>query len=215
MVTHTDMVGLFHEPVRLRLRALVVMVLVCGGLYGAVMGSFSGLDGRPLQMLVSATKVPLLVLATFGLSLPSFFVLNTIAGVASDFHDALKAHVQTQAATCLLLVSVAPVTGFWYASGSGYNGAIAFNAMLFGVASVAGQLVLRRLYRPLVERNRVHRVMLGAWLVLYSFVGIQMAWVLRPFVGAPDRPTQFFREGAWGNAYVELFGILRKAVGGD
>ena len=31
--------------------------------------------------------------------------------------------------------------------------------------------------------------MLRAWLGVYAFVGIQMGWVLRPFVGQPDRPT--------------------------
>jgi hypothetical protein len=42
------------------------------------------------------------------------------------------------------------------------------------------------------------------WLVIYVFVGVQMGWVLRPFVGHPDLPVQFFREEAWGNAYVEV-----------
>jgi hypothetical protein len=37
-----------------------------------------------------------------------------------------------------------------------------------------------------------------------------MAWVLRPFVGDPNQPTHFFREGAWGNAYVE---VARMIVG--
>jgi hypothetical protein len=28
-----------------------------------------------------------------------------------------------------------------------------------------------------------------------------MAWVLRPFVGHPRAPVQFFREDSWSNAY--------------
>ena len=31
-----------------------------------------------------------------------------------------------------------------------------------------------------------------------------MAWVLRPFIGSPSSPVNFFRREAWGNAYVEL-----------
>jgi hypothetical protein len=31
-----------------------------------------------------------------------------------------------------------------------------------------------------------------------------MAWVLRPFVGDPDLPTQFFRQDSWSNAYVVI-----------
>ncbi len=43
--------------------------------------------------------------------------------------------------------------------------------------------------------------MLYTWIVIYVFVGIQMGWVLRPFIGDPRTPVQFFREGSWSNAY--------------
>ena len=49
-----------------------------------------------------------------------------------------------------------------------------------------------------------HRVMLALWVVLYAFVGIQMGWTLRPFVGTPGIPVTFFREGPFTNAYVEV-----------
>jgi hypothetical protein len=32
------------------------------------------------------------------------------------------------------------------------------------------------------------------WVIVFGLVGAQMAWVLRPFVGAPNRPFTFFRE---------------------
>jgi hypothetical protein len=31
-----------------------------------------------------------------------------------------------------------------------------------------------------------------------------MGWVLRPFIGEPGRPVTFFRDDAWGNAYVYI-----------
>jgi len=46
------------------------------------------------------------------------------------------------------------------------------------------------------------------WLVLYTFIGIQMGWVLRPFIGSPKLETAFFREEAWGNAYLEIFDVF-------
>ena len=61
------------------------------------MGTFGGLHGdRPLQLLYSALKVPLLLLVTFCLSLPSFFVLNTILGVRADFRRVLWTGRNTQ-----------------------------------------------------------------------------------------------------------------------
>jgi len=31
------------------------------------------------------------------------------------------------------------------------------------------------------------------WIVIYAVVGAQMGWILRPFIGTPDLPFQFFR----------------------
>jgi hypothetical protein len=61
-------------------------------------------------------------------------------------------------------------------------------------------------------RNRRHRLLLRTWLVGYALVGIQMGWVLRPFVGAPDMPVQFFREEAWGNAYVVVARMIWEVI---
>ena len=66
---------------------------------------------------------------------------------------------------------------------------------MFAVASFSGQRLLWGYYRPLVRRNPQHRRMLWTWLAIYIFVGIQMAWVLRPFVGGPADLWEFFREG--------------------
>ena len=193
---------------------LALLVVVFGLAYGAVMGTYAGPKGpRVTQMLFSATKVPLLLLLTFAISLPSFFVLNTLLGVRDDFGEAIRALVATQAALTIILASLAPITGVWYLSVAGYREAILFNALMFGVASVAAQVLLRRLYRPLIARNPKHRLLLRAWLVVFAFVGIQMGWVLRPFIGDPSKPTRFFRAGAWGNAYVEVAVMIREVLG--
>lgn len=179
---------------------LVVAAVVCGTFYGAVMGSFGGM--RPLQMLYSGLKVPMLLLVTFCLAIPSFFVLNTLLGLREDFARAVRSLLATQAAVGIVLASLAPYTAFWYGSTGQYTPSILFNGLMFAVASVTGHAVAWRHYRPLAARNRRHRVMLVTWIGLYAFVGIQMGWVLRPFIGDPDQPTQFFRPSSWGNAYV-------------
>ncbi len=175
------------------------LILLCGLAYGGVMGSFGG---RALQAAYSAVKVPLLLLATLLLSLPSYFVLNTLLGVRSDFAEALRAIVASQAAVTIILLALAPLTALWYASSADYRAAILFNAAMFAVASLAAQIVLGRAYRPLIVRDPRHRWLLRAWAVIYAFVGIQMGWTLRPFIGSPSQPVRFFRGGAWENAYV-------------
>ena len=186
-----------------------LIVLGCGLTYGGVMGMFGGRVG---QVAYSAIKVPLLLVATLMLSLPSYFVLNTLLGLRADFAAAWRAVVASQAGLTIILVSLAPITAFWYASSSNYRMAILFNTLMFGVASVGAQGILRRGYGPLIARDPKHRRLLGVWIFLYAFVGIQMGWNLRPFVGSPNEPVRFFREGAWENAYVVVARILWEAV---
>jgi hypothetical protein len=201
-----------QTPLAFRGRSLVAILLLCGIAYGAMMGLFTGYDElpRPLQAVYSAAKVPLLLLLTFGLALPSFYVLNMLAGLAGDFAEVLRALLATQAGLTVVLASLSPFTLLFYASTTNYDAAILFNALMFAIASLAGQRLLGRFYAPLIARDPRHRKMVRVWILLYAFVGIQMGWVLRPFIGDPDKPTTFFRQGAWGNAYVEVW---NKAVG--
>lgn len=198
------------EPERPQSLAVLARTLVIfGAFYGGVMGAFGGLaPDRIAQVAVSAAKVPFLLLATFTLSLPSFYVLNALLGVASDFGQAFRALLATQAGLTVILASFAPFTAFWYASSADYDSAILFNALMFGLASLGAQGMLRRGYRPLIARNPRHRVLLRAWVVIYAFVGIQMGWLLRPFIGSPNQPVQFFRAGAWDNAYVVVARLI-------
>ena len=126
----------------------------------------------------------------------------------------MRALLATQAGLTIVLASFAPFTVLWYASSSNYRGAILFNTLMFGCASITAQWLLRQFYEPLIQRRPRHRMLLRAWLAIYAFVGIQMGWVLRPFIGSPDAPTQFFRQDAWGNAYVRLANILWAFLGG-
>ena len=195
-------------------RRIVLWMIVFGIAYGIVMGSFGGITpDRFQQMTYSALKVPVLLSATFLISLPSFFVINTLMGLRSDFAQAVRLLICTQAALTVILASFAPFTALWYLSFADYEVAKLFNAFMFGCASVTAQLVLLRLYRPLIKKNPRHHIMVRLWLVIYAFVGIQMGWTLRPFIGKPGMETTFFRQEAFTNAYVEIVETVMRAVG--
>ena len=174
-------------------------------LYGAVMGSYSL---RPLQMACSSVKVPMLLAVSGLICLPSMFVVNTVLGLRQDLGAVLRGLVLAQGTVCVSLAALAPLTVVAYLSLGEYGEAVLFNGVVFLAAALAGQVTLGRHYRPLIAANPKHRIARDAWLGLYVFVAIQMGWVLRPFVGDPNQPTGFFREGAWSNAYVEVAGIV-------
>jgi hypothetical protein len=184
-----------------------------GACYGAVMGSFAGLaPDRWLQVVYSAMKVPMLLgLATL-IALPPYFVLNTIAGLRSDFVAAFKAILFAQGTVGIALAAFAPLTAVWYLSSANYHEATTFNGIMFAVASITAQRTLRRRYAPLIHRQPRHRWMLRFWMVLYVFVGIQLAWTLRPFVGDPSTPPTFLRRETLSNAYVIVADIVWQAI---
>ena len=50
------------------------------------------------------------------------------------------------------------------------------------------------------------------WVVIFAFVGIQLAWNLRPFVGTKDMPFALFREDTQGNFYSNTIRSLGSMV---
>ena len=197
-----------------RVSALLLWLFCGGACYGLVLGSRNLLSGRvDPQPLYAALKVPLLSWVTFALCLPSFYVLNALLGLRDEFGRVVAALVRAQAVFGLVLASLAPLTLLCYLSSASYARALLFNGAMFGVATLAAQWALRRLYRPLIAIRPRHRWAQRLWLVLYAFTGIQLGWVLRPFVGSPQGPSAFFRPDAWGNAYVVLFRLVQAALG--
>ncbi|WP_145247119.1 hypothetical protein [Aeoliella mucimassa] len=51
------------------------------------------------------------------------------------------------------------------------------------------------------------QIVFRCWIVLFSLVGAQMGWVLRPFIGSPDMPFTFFRARE-SNFFTEVFHTL-------
>ena len=199
---------------RAPVRTQLLIIVLFGVAYGAVMGSYGGLAGDGWkQALLSAVKVPFLFTVTFALCLPSFFVLNALAGLAHDFRRVLTALLAFQAIAALVLSAVAPITFLFNVSTDFYQLMILWNGLAFGIATLTGHAMMRRLYRALIAGNSRHRLLYRVWMGLYIFVGIEMGWVLRPFIGDPHLPVQFFRRGAWGNAYGEVIGLVLRVLG--
>jgi len=190
---------------------LLLILLLAGGAYGAVLGSFGM---RPAQVLSSAVKVPALVLVASAVCLPNFYVINSVLGLRADFPAALRGILSAQTTLAVALAALAPIVGFLYLATDNYHVAKLINGAAWLVALLAAQLTLARHYRPLVRRDRRHRAALLAWPALYFFVAGQLAYVLRPFLGNPGFPAEFLRQRWWGNVYVDLWWAIRGALAG-
>lgn len=195
-------------------REQLPMIVAGGLLYGAIMGSYRGLDSDGWkQMCLSAVKVPVLFFVTFLLCLPSFYVLNVLAGVGRDFGRVLRALLSFQSVAAVVLAALGPITWLMNISTGHYGFIVFWNGVMFAVASAVGQWRMGQRYRALIAANHRHRQLWWTWMWLYWFVAIQMAWVLRPFVGDPTKPFQILRAEAWGNAYVEVAKLVGRICG--
>ena len=184
------------------------------GSYGWLVGARSFTEQLP-QMFYSAIKIPMLLAVTVCISMPFFFVANTLMGLRNDFRDAFRAIILAQAGLSIILCSLVPFLILVYASvtNRGYGSAVLFNAFLFGVASLSAQILLRVHYRPLIHKDRRHRFMVWAWIIVYAFVGIQVGWTARPFIGNTSAKITFFRDEPFSNAYMQMIRLARDAAG--
>ncbi len=183
--------------------APALLIALCGLTYGAIMGGYNGITGdRAIMVVYGALKVPMLFLVTMLIAVPCFYVLNLLLGVGDDFRQVWKALVDYQLSVAMQLVALAPATLFVNASNDDYRIALVWSTLLFAVTGWNAQRSLNAGYSALVVTNPTHAYLRRFWFVLYAFVGIQMGWDLRPFVGSPYMPVQFFRDHI-GNAYTE------------
>ena len=81
-------------------------------------------------------------------------------------------------------------------------------------AGIAGNLRLLQLLRHFSAGNRAVALrVLFAWLAGNLFLGSQLSWILRPFIGSPGLAVEFLRKDAFrGNFYETLFQSLLRVL---
>lgn len=188
---------------------LALLVALSGAIQGALMGSYALFNGgSPLFMLWAAFKVPLFLGIAAALCFPALRVLYYLVGLGDEFEPTVRALTAAQAAFSAILASLAPLILVFYASGLSYRGALFFNLALFAVAGLAAQGVARNRLQEVLARDARHLKLWAVGFGVWAFVGVQLAWNLRPFIGAPDAALQFLRPDAFSNVYLALWKIL-------
>lgn len=67
-----------------------------------------------------------------------------------------------------------------------------------------GQRPSQRPGQPAGPQTPPSMTLLYIWILLFGFVGTQLAWTLRPFFGSPDKDFSLYRD-IDGNFYAEIF----------
>ncbi|GJM42122.1 MAG: hypothetical protein DHS20C20_24040 [Ardenticatenaceae bacterium] len=202
-----------RDGVRLaeKMRAMLISSLVFMALYGAVMGSTHSL----WQALSSAAKLPVLFLATLFICAPTLYFFNVLFGSNQSLTQNIALILTAITVTAVLLLSFAPIILFFLLTTSQYQFFKLLNVAIFAISGVMGVVFLSqgmRIVAADADGDGPRRRVLRLWMVLYAFVGSQLAWTIRPFIGAPSIEFELFRQ-LGGNFYTNIFASLGEIFG--
>jgi hypothetical protein len=204
-------------------RIFLVITLAMAAIYGGTMGATNLLQGstmligdKLLMIAVTAVKVPALFLVTLAIVLPPIYVSNAFMGARLGFRQMLALLLSSLTVTNTVLASTATVAFFFALTSKSYNFIKLLHVVFFGYAGMTGLAYLVRCVKTMATAGRksTPQAIFVLWLVLYMFVGTQLAWVLRPFVGSPGMPFQFFRPRQ-GNFYESVLNSAQDLFNDD
>ncbi len=196
-------------------------VVIGSGLYGAAMGSWRS----PLQGLFVSLKFPLIVLLTTLGNAVLNSMLAPLLGLRITFRQSLLAVLMSFGISGAVLGSFSPIAAFitWNCPPmsedpgqtiNAYSLIMVTHVLVIAFAGTAGTLRLAQLLRSLSPSTAVAWRVLFAWLASNLFLGSQLSWILRPFIGSPALPVEFLRAAAFlGNFYEAVFASLSRVLG--
>lgn len=197
-----------------KMRAMLVSSVAFLAIYGAVMGSTHSL----WQVLSSAVKLPVLFLATLVVCAPTLYFFNLIFGSDQSLSQNVALMLTAITVTSVVLLSCSPIVLLFVLTSGNYQFFKLLNVGVFAVAGIIGVLFLAQGMRFLSPgavdaAGASARVwVVRFWILVYAFVGSQVAWTLRPFVGAPSMQFELFRQFG-GNFYTNIFASLGELLG--
>lgn len=212
-----DRLTFFHEirdgiGLRRKMRAMLIASLVFFALYGAVMGSTHSL----WQALSSAVKLPVLFLATLFICAPTLYFFNILFGSNQSLEQNVALILAAITVTAVILLSFAPITLFFLLTTSQYQFFKLLNVGIFAISGIMGLIFLNQGMRIVSnigsDGQSARRMVFIVWMFLFAFVGSQLAWTIRPFIGAPSIPFELFRQ-LGGNFYTNIAASIGEILG--
>jgi hypothetical protein len=186
--------------------AALLAIVAGAGIFGGVLATARG----GVQLLYSATKLPLALLGTLVLVVPAFHALAGGCGRALTLSGAIALTLVGAARSALVLLALAPVVWLALDLGVGYHDAILIAVACYGLAGVAA---LRLLFRGLGGDLR-SAVAIALFGLVLAPTGAQTAWMLRPFVGRPAQAeVPFFRHRE--SSFLDSVGTSLRSSRGD
>jgi hypothetical protein len=189
---------------------LAFIVLACAA-YGTVLAGWRS----PQLMLYVAIKLPLLFLGTTTLVAGFTWMTAGLLGSGLSFKSTVFTVFAAMTICGWILLSLIPVALFFLLSGVPNEGAAAelryahnsilvTHIIILALAGIGGNAALLKGLRQVVRPSCPAGSLFVLWVTAFTFVGCQMSWILRPFVGSPFYPVAWMRPDCLDRNFYEF-----------
>jgi hypothetical protein len=187
---------------RLIFKQLLIICLF-GFIYGLVMGSYHS----TLQALDAGLKMMVLFITTLLICFPSFFIIQQVLGSKMSFRKMVGIVLSGFVLASTITLSFVPVIIFFQITGNNYHFLQLLHVVVFIFGGFFGmKLILEALKYACDKKNvypQIGVMVFKVWIVILAFVGIQLSWNLRPFLGDKNEDFTLFRKYQ-GNFYTAI-----------
>jgi hypothetical protein len=181
----------------------VLFILIFSCIYGLVMGSYNGY----LQSLVTGIKMPCLIFLSLIICFPALFVIQYMIGSTMTLYQMASIILSGFIVFSTISLSFSPIVIFFMITTDNYEFLKLLHVSIFTFSSFFTiKTIISGLVYSCEKKNIYPKLGLkvfSIWIIIFAFVGTQLAWNLRPFVGNRNMPFELFRERE-SNFYVAV-----------
>lgn len=195
-----------------KIQAMLLSCFVFLAAYGFVMGASHSIP----QALSAMLKLPILFLLTLAICAPSLHFFNILFGSKQTILQTIALILTAISTSSVLLFSLAPITLFFLLTNSGYQFYKLLNVVFFVIAGSLGAVFLRQGMHVVTELEgdegiQTRRMIFYLWVLVYGFVGSQMAWTISPFMGNPNDSFMLMKP-LGGNVYADILKAIQELL---
>jgi hypothetical protein len=191
--------------------SLIPFILLSSALYGAVLAGWRS----PKLSLYVAIKFPLLLVGTTSIVAIFNLILALTFGSSMTFQQVIAVTYGAMTVLCWILLGLVPITLFFTLFASSptgthaeiqltHNYLLLMHIILIAIAGIAGNAALRKGLDQVVLPGCAIKKLYWSWIGAFAFVGCQLSWILRPFVGSPFYPIVFMRPNCLDRNFYEF-----------
>jgi len=189
----------------------LLIICVFTFLYGVVMGSYHSF----LQSLTAGIKVMFLFMCSILICFPSFFVIQQVLGSKMTLRQMVFIILSGFVLTSAIALSFAPIIILFQITGGNYHFLQLLHVGIFIFSGIFGMRLMVEALKFACEKKDIYPhigvTVFRIWIIILAFVGIQLAWNLRPFLCNKTEEFKLFRKYE-GNFYTAIIYSVQQLV---